>query len=95
MSRRGVEISSLTLHPAGIPHGPHPGTAEASIGKEGTEELAVMVDTFHPLNMTAAARRLKTSRTRIRGCRLRTQRPMPRHFLTEDRRRSQTDGRRR
>jgi homogentisate 1,2-dioxygenase len=59
MSRRGVEISSLTLHPAGIPHGPHPGTAEASIGKEGTEELAVMVDTFHPLNITAAARKLE------------------------------------
>src|SRR5206468_1115161 len=49
MSRRGVEIASFTVHPAGIPHGPHPGTVEASIGKEGTEELAVMVDTFHPL----------------------------------------------
>ncbi len=59
MSRRGVDISSLTLHPAGIPHGPHPGTAEASIGKEATEELAVMVDTFHPLNMTDAARELE------------------------------------
>jgi homogentisate 1,2-dioxygenase len=59
MSRRGVEISSLTLHPAGIPHGPHPGTAEASIGKEGTEELAVMVDTFHPLNITTAARQME------------------------------------
>ena len=55
MSRRGVEISSFTLHPAGIPHGPHPGTAEASIGKEATEELAVMVDTFHPLHVTQAA----------------------------------------
>jgi homogentisate 1,2-dioxygenase len=59
MSRRGVEISSFTLHPAGIPHGPHPGTVEASIGQEGTEELAVMVDTFHPLNMTKAARGLE------------------------------------
>ena len=59
MSRRGVEISSFTLHPAGIPHGPHPGTVEASIGKEGTEELAVMVDTFHPLNLTRAAHRLE------------------------------------
>ncbi len=47
MSRRGVETSSFTVHPAGIPHGPHPGTVEASIGKEGTEEPAVMVDTFH------------------------------------------------
>ena len=55
MSRRGVEISSFTLHPAGIPHGPHPGTAEASIGKEATEELAVMVDTFHPLRITKQA----------------------------------------
>ena len=54
MSRRGVEISSFTLHPAGIPHGPHPGTVEASIGKEATEELAVMVDTFHPLKLTQA-----------------------------------------
>ncbi len=55
MSRRGVDIASFTLHPAGIPHGPHPGTAEASIGKEATEELAVMVDTFHPLRTTSAA----------------------------------------
>jgi homogentisate 1,2-dioxygenase len=55
MSRRGVEISSFTVHPAGIPHGPHPGTVEASIGKEATEELAVMVDTFHPLHLTPEA----------------------------------------
>src|SRR3954452_22923050 len=55
MSRRGVDIASFTLHPAGIAHGPHPGTAEASIGKERTEELAVMVDTFHPLQITKAA----------------------------------------
>ena len=55
MSRRGVGIASFTLHPAGIPHGPHPGTAEASIGKEATEELAVMVDTFHPLKITRQA----------------------------------------
>ncbi len=55
MSRRGVDIASFTLHPAGIAHGPHPGTVEASIGKEATEELAVMVDTFHPLKITQAA----------------------------------------
>ena len=55
MSRRGVGISSFTLHPAGIPHGPHPGTVEASIGKEATEELAVMVDTFRPLWLTKQA----------------------------------------
>ncbi len=59
MSRRGVGISSFTLHPAGIPHGPHPGTAEASIGKEATEELAVMVDTFHPLRITQAGGRAR------------------------------------
>jgi homogentisate 1,2-dioxygenase len=62
MSRRGVEISSFTLHPAGIPHGPHPGTVEASIGKEGTEELAVMVDTFHPLKVTKQAAALDDDR---------------------------------
>jgi homogentisate 1,2-dioxygenase len=55
MSRRGVDISSCTVHPAGIPHGPHPGTVEASIGKDRTEELAVMVDTFHPLRLTRQA----------------------------------------
>jgi homogentisate 1,2-dioxygenase len=58
MSRRGVDISSFTVHPAGIPHGPHPGTAEASIGKARTEELAVMVDTFHPLRLTKQAAEL-------------------------------------
>jgi homogentisate 1,2-dioxygenase len=58
MSRRGVEICSFTVHPAGIPHGPHPGTAEASIGKEATEELAVMVDTFNPLRITREAAEL-------------------------------------
>ncbi len=49
MSRKGIEEASITLHPSGMPHGPHPGTVEASIGKERTEELAVMVDTFRPL----------------------------------------------
>jgi homogentisate 1,2-dioxygenase len=62
MSRRGVEVSSFTLHPAGIPHGPHPGTVEASIGKEATGELAVMVDTFHPLHVTRAAMDLDDDR---------------------------------
>jgi homogentisate 1,2-dioxygenase len=55
MSRRGIERGSFTLHPGGIPHGPHPGTVEASIGKDATEELAVMVDTFRPLRLTKAA----------------------------------------
>jgi homogentisate 1,2-dioxygenase len=52
MSRKGIDIASFTLHPHGIPHGPHPGAAEASIGQEKTEELAVMVDTFRPLKLT-------------------------------------------
>lgn len=62
MSRRGVDIASFTLHPAGIPHGPHPGTVEASIGKEATEELAVMVDTFRPLRLTRQAAELLDDR---------------------------------
>jgi homogentisate 1,2-dioxygenase len=62
MSRRGVEVGSFTLHPAGIPHGPHPGTVEASIGKEATEELAVMVDTFRPLSLTHDALALDDDR---------------------------------
>jgi len=56
-SRRGVEVSSITLHPRGIPHGPHPGTVEKSLGAERTEELAVMVDTFHPLKLATDAER--------------------------------------
>ncbi|MEM8600720.1 MAG: homogentisate 1,2-dioxygenase [Bacteroidota bacterium] len=55
MSRKGIERGSFTLHPGGIPHGPHPGTTEASIGKTVTHELAVMVDTFRPLNLTKTA----------------------------------------
>jgi homogentisate 1,2-dioxygenase len=55
MSRRGVGSASFTVHPNGIPHGPHPGTYEGSIGKTRTEELAVMVDTFRPLKLTTAA----------------------------------------
>ena len=62
MSRRGVEQASITLHPAGMPHGPHPGTMEASIGKERTEELAVMVDTFRPLYTTQTALRYEDPR---------------------------------
>jgi homogentisate 1,2-dioxygenase len=62
MSRRGVDISSFTVHPAGIPHGPHPGTVEASIGKEATEELAVMIDTFHPLFLTRQAAEMEDER---------------------------------
>lgn len=52
MSRNDIEEGQITLHPAGIPHGPHPGATERSIGKEKTDELAVMVDTFRPLQIT-------------------------------------------
>ena len=55
MSRKGIGSGSFTLHPGGIPHGPHPGAVEASIGKEATDELAVMVDTFRPLHLTRTA----------------------------------------
>ncbi|MGG0796138.1 homogentisate 1,2-dioxygenase [Brevibacillus laterosporus] len=55
MSRKGVVEGSITLHPMGIPHGPHPGKIEASIGKKETKELAVMLDTFRPLKATRQA----------------------------------------
>ena len=55
MSRTNIDKGYISLHPAGIPHGPHPGTYEASIGKSKTEELAVMIDTFKPLQLTQAA----------------------------------------
>ncbi len=55
MSRKNVTRGMITLHPAGIPHGPHPGAVEKSIGKKETQELAVMVDTFHPLQLTEEA----------------------------------------
>ncbi|MCA9290180.1 MAG: homogentisate 1,2-dioxygenase [Phycisphaerales bacterium] len=54
-ARKGIEVGSITLHPQGIPHGPHPGTVEASLGKTYTDELAVMCDTFRPLFPTQAA----------------------------------------
>ncbi len=54
-SRRGVEEGSFTLHPRGIPHGPHPGTIVASRDLKWTDELAVMVDTFRPLGVTQQA----------------------------------------
>ena len=55
MSRNHIEKGQITLHPSGIPHGPHPGAYERSIGKTSTEELAVMIDTFNPLKLTAFA----------------------------------------
>ena len=55
MSRKGIEYGSITHHPDGIPHGPHPGRAEASIGQTYTNELAVMMDTFRPLKVAKQA----------------------------------------
>ena len=55
MSRKGIEPCALTVHPNGIPHGPHPGAYEGSIGTERTDELAVMIDTFRPLRLTTQA----------------------------------------
>ncbi|MCA6078973.1 homogentisate 1,2-dioxygenase [Fulvivirga sedimenti] len=55
MSRKGIDRGSFTLHPGGLPHGPHPGTVEKSIGAKETHEIAVMVDTFRPLYLTEEA----------------------------------------
>lgn len=52
MSRNNIEKGQITLHPGGIPHGPHPGAIERSIGKKETSELAVMIDPFNPLMIT-------------------------------------------
>jgi homogentisate 1,2-dioxygenase len=58
MSRNDIEAGQITLHPGGIPHGPHPGAYERSIGKKETLELAVMIDTFKPLMITAEAMKI-------------------------------------
>ena len=55
MSRKHVEKGMISLHPKGIPHGPHPGTVEKSLGKKETGELAVMIDPFYPLKITQEA----------------------------------------
>jgi homogentisate 1,2-dioxygenase len=55
MSRNHVDKGQITLHPSGIPHGPHPGAYERSIGQKETKELAVMIDTFKPLKLTKQA----------------------------------------
>ena len=56
MSRNSVEEGSITFHPSGLPHGPHPGKIEESLGKKETNELAIMVDTFKPLNLTTLSK---------------------------------------
>lgn len=61
MSRKGVEFGSVTLHPDGLCHGPHPGRTEDSIGQKWTDELAVMVDTFYPLHVAKTALSIEDS----------------------------------
>ena len=56
MSRKGIDRGSFTLHPGGLPHGPHPGTVEKSIGAKETHEIAVMLDTFGPIYITEEAK---------------------------------------
>ena len=60
-SRRGIDAGSMSYHPAGVPHGPHPGAYEASIGVQRVSELAVMIDTFEPLAMTAAGAAIESA----------------------------------
>ena len=55
MSRTDIAPGHISVHPSGIPHGPHPGSYEGSIGKKETHELAVMIDTFNPLQITENA----------------------------------------
>jgi homogentisate 1,2-dioxygenase len=59
MSRKGIHYGSVTHHPDGLPHGPHPGRAEASIGATHTNELAVMMDSFKPLQVAKPAMRFE------------------------------------
>ena len=59
MSRNNIQKGQITLHPGGIPHGPHPGAIERSVGKKSTEELAVMIDPFNPLMITEEALKLE------------------------------------
>ena len=58
MSREGISRGSITYHPMGFPHGPQPGKYEESIGKDSTNELAVMIDTFEPLFVTKEAKKI-------------------------------------
>jgi homogentisate 1,2-dioxygenase len=59
MSRNDIEAGQITLHPGGIPHGPHPGAYERSIGKKETQELAVMIDPFSQVLPTEEARKIE------------------------------------
>jgi len=59
MSRNNIEKGQITLHPGGVPHGPHPGAIERSVGKKETGELAVMIDPFRPMSITEEALKLQ------------------------------------
>lgn len=59
ISRKGIESESISLHPLGVTHGPHPGMYERSIGAKRSEELAVMCDTHKPLRLTRLAHDLE------------------------------------
>lgn len=59
MSRNDIEKGQITLHPGGVPHGPHPGAIERSVGKKETGELAVMIDPFKPMSITEDALKLQ------------------------------------
>jgi len=59
MSRNNIEKGQITLHPGGIPHGPHPEAIERSVGKKETEELAVMIDPFRPVMITEEVLKLE------------------------------------
>ena len=59
MSRNNISKGQITLHPQGLPHGPHPGAIERSIGKKQTNEVAVMIDPFRPVMITTEARKLE------------------------------------
>ncbi len=59
MSRNNIQKGQITLHPGGIPHGPHPGAIERSIGKKETQELAVMIDPFRPVKITKEALKIE------------------------------------
>ena len=61
MSRNNIHKGQITLHPGGIPHGPHPGAIERSVGKTHTEELAVMIDPFNPISITKEAMNLQVN----------------------------------
>ncbi len=83
MSRKGIEYGSITLHPDGLPHGPHPGRTEASIGAKSTNELAVMMDSFRPLNVAAAILSIEDPGYQVELARRPGRRLLPADVLTD------------